>query len=190
LRSQESAPLPARGVHAIEWALRRLPSGFQRTVLEPIVATMTQVHGGPTDPAARLHAVIEAFHTAVVRERCGATLGLIITAEAAESDLAGPMRLVDHLGELLGACEGADGPPAFVIRGAAATLSGRAKRKPWPESQSSSLRRELVLLLDARLAGAEAQPARVRARAHLRANRRRPCLSPRTRPAKADAPTR
>ena len=92
-------------------------------VLEPIVAAMRQAQAGRREPYARLHAVIEAFHTAVARERCGATLALLITAEAAERDLAGPMRLVDHLGELLDACyEGADGPPDFVIRGAATAV--------------------------------------------------------------------
>jgi AcrR family transcriptional regulator len=88
-------------------------------VLEPIVAAMRRAQAARREPRARLHAVIEAFHTAVVRERCGATLGLIITAEAAESALGGPLRLVDHLGEQLRACyEDDDGPPDFVIRGA------------------------------------------------------------------------
>src|SRR5665213_868469 len=92
-------------------------------VLEPIVAAMRQAHAGRRDARERLHAVIEAFHTAVARERCGATLALLITAEAAERDLAGPMRLVDHVGELLGACyEDGDGPPDFVIRGAATAV--------------------------------------------------------------------
>ncbi len=89
------------------------------SVLEPIVAAMRAAHASQLEPRARVHAVIEAFHTAVVRERCGATLGLIITAEAAESDLGGPMRLVDHLSELLGACyQDGTGPPDFVLRGA------------------------------------------------------------------------
>jgi hypothetical protein len=57
-----------------------------------------------------------------MRERCGATLGLIVTAEAAESALGGPMRLIDHLGEQLQACYDADGPPDFVIRGAATAV--------------------------------------------------------------------
>jgi AcrR family transcriptional regulator len=93
------------------------------SVLEPIVAAMRQAHASQRESRVRLHAVIEAFHTAVVRERCGATLGLIITAEAAESDLGGPMRLVDHVGELLGTCyEDGDGPPDFVIRGAATAV--------------------------------------------------------------------
>jgi AcrR family transcriptional regulator len=93
------------------------------SVLEPIVAAMRQAHAGQREPRAKLNAVIEAFHAAVVCERCGATLGLVITAEAAERDLAGPMRLVDHLGELLGACyENGDGPPDFVIRGAATAV--------------------------------------------------------------------
>ena len=92
-------------------------------VLEPIVTAMRQAQAGQGEPYARLHAVIEAFHTAVARERCGATLALLITAEAAESDLAGPMRLVDHLGELLGTCyEDGDGPPGFVVRGAATAV--------------------------------------------------------------------
>jgi AcrR family transcriptional regulator len=88
-------------------------------VLEPIVAAMREANASQRGSRARLHAVIEAFHMAVAREPCGATLALLITAEAAESDLAGPMRLVDHLAELLGACyEDGDGPPAFVISGA------------------------------------------------------------------------
>ena len=92
-------------------------------VLESIVAAMRQALGGRREPRLRLHAVIEAFHTAIVRERCGATLGLVITAEAAERDLDGPMRLVDHLGELLGACyEDGDGPPGFVVKGAATAV--------------------------------------------------------------------
>jgi AcrR family transcriptional regulator len=92
-------------------------------VLEPIVAAMRQAQAGRREPRARLHAVIDAFHTAVARERCGATLALLITAEAAEHDLAGPMRLVDHIGELLGTCyEDGDGPPGFVIRGAATAV--------------------------------------------------------------------
>jgi AcrR family transcriptional regulator len=92
-------------------------------VLEPIVAAMRQAHSGRREPRARVHAVIEAFHTAVVRERCGATLGLIVTAEAAESALGGPMRLIDHLGEQLRACyEDDDGPPGFVIKGAATAV--------------------------------------------------------------------
>ncbi len=92
-------------------------------VLEPIVAAMRRAHSGRGEPRARVHAVIDAFHTAVVRERRGATLGLIITAEAAESALGGPMRLVDHVGQLLGAChEDGDGPPDFVIRGAATAV--------------------------------------------------------------------
>ena len=92
-------------------------------VLEPIVAAMRQAQAARREPRARLHAVIEAFHASVVRERYGATLALLITAEAAESDLAGPMRLVDHLGELLGACyEDGDGPPDFAIRGAATAV--------------------------------------------------------------------
>ena len=91
-------------------------------VLEPIVAAMRQAHSGRREPRANVHAVIEAFHTAVVRERCDATLGLIVTAEAAESALGGPMRLIDHLGEQLRACYDADGPPDFVIRGAATAV--------------------------------------------------------------------
>lgn len=91
-------------------------------VLEPIVATMRQAHASQREPRVRLHAVIDAFHTAVMRERCGATLGLIVTAEAAESALGGPMRLIDHLGEQLQACYDADGPPDFVIRGAATAV--------------------------------------------------------------------
>jgi AcrR family transcriptional regulator len=88
-------------------------------VLEPIVTAMRQALGSQREPRVRLRVVIDAFHTAVVRERCGATLGLIITAEAAESALGGPMRLVDHLGELLGACYAdGNGPPDFVLRGA------------------------------------------------------------------------
>ncbi len=92
-------------------------------VLEPIVTTMRQALGSQREPRMRVHAVIEAFQTAVVRERCGATLGLIITAEAAESALGGPMRLIDHVGEQLRACYGdGEGPPEFVIRGAATAV--------------------------------------------------------------------
>jgi len=92
-------------------------------VLEGIVAAMRQAHGGEREPRARLHAVIAAFQAAVARERRGATLALLVIAEAAESDLAGPMRLIDHLGERLRACyEDGDGPPDFVIRGAATAV--------------------------------------------------------------------
>jgi AcrR family transcriptional regulator len=91
-------------------------------VLEPIVTSMRQAHSSQREPQARLHAVIEAFHRAVARERCGKTLALLIAAEAAESDLGGPMRLVDYLGELLNACFEGGGPPDFVLRGAAAAV--------------------------------------------------------------------
>ncbi len=92
-------------------------------VLEPIVAAMRQVRAGRRAPRARLRAVIEAFQAALTREGCGATLGLIVTAEAAESDLGGPMRLIDHLAEQLRACyEHGDGPPDFVFKGAATAV--------------------------------------------------------------------
>jgi AcrR family transcriptional regulator len=92
-------------------------------VLEPLVAAMRDAHSSQREPRLRVQAVIEAFQTALVRESHGVTLALIIIGEAAKRELAGPMRLVDHLGRLLGGCyEDADGPPDFVLRAAATAV--------------------------------------------------------------------
>jgi AcrR family transcriptional regulator len=92
-------------------------------ILEGIVIATREAHGSQREPRARLRALIAAFHMAILRGRSGSALALLVIAEAVEGDLGGPMRLVDHLCELLGACyEEGDGPPDFVIKGAATAV--------------------------------------------------------------------
>ncbi|MHB1537573.1 MAG: TetR/AcrR family transcriptional regulator [Solirubrobacteraceae bacterium] len=89
------------------------------SVLERLLDVIGQAAREQQQPRGRIAAVIEAFQ----RELCaepprGALLALVVAAEAAEEDPAGPMRLVDHLACVL---------DSSYPRGQAPPRKGRAR---------------------------------------------------------------